>query len=57
MFEYFGSPDGHYGLAAAHEKDRSDTARKGREVRCLICGARYRMLDRLDALGRPVVRV
>jgi RNase P subunit RPR2 len=54
MFEYFRSPDGHFGLV-------DDIARaldgRGVEVRCPTCAARYRLLDRLDSTGQPVVRV
>jgi DNA-directed RNA polymerase subunit RPC12/RpoP len=53
IFEYFRSPDGHFGLvddiARASGEDR-------REIRCPTCGARYRLLKRLDPAGRPVVR-
>jgi hypothetical protein len=53
MFEYFRSPDGHFGFV-------DDIARAsdgcGDEVLCRTCGARYRLLDRVDPTGRPVAR-
>jgi ribosomal protein S27AE len=52
MFEFFRSPDGCFGLASDVARD---TAKPG-EVRCPACGARYRLLDKLDAMGQPVVR-
>lgn len=53
MFEYYRSPDGHYGLVGELEgRERQP----GQEVRCPTCGARYRLLDRLDAMGHPVRR-
>jgi hypothetical protein len=30
---------------------------RGLEVRCSTCGARYRLLERVDAAGQPVARV
>ena len=53
MFEYFRSPDGHFGLVDDLVPD--ETARGG-EVRCPTCGARYRLLDRLTPMGQPIVR-
>jgi hypothetical protein len=52
MFEFFRSPDGCFGLVS----DMSRDAAKPREVRCPACGARYRLLDKLNAMGQPVVR-
>ena len=53
MFEYFRSPDGHFGLV-------DDIARASEEraveVRCPTCAARYRLLDRVDPTGQPVAR-
>lgn len=55
MFEYFRSPDGHFGLVAAPEEP--DSGEHGRhEVQCPTCGARYRLLDRLSAIGQPIER-
>ncbi len=53
MFEFFRSPDGHFGLAESLEPE---DAPNGCEVRCPTCGARYRLLERVDAMGSPVVR-
>ncbi len=53
MFEYFGSPDGHFGLVSPVADAGSD--RIG-NVRCPTCGARYRLLERLSSLGEPVER-
>jgi hypothetical protein len=53
MFEYFLSPDGHFGVV--NEVGREDARRK-REVICTTCGAIYELLDRVDATGQPVVR-
>jgi hypothetical protein len=53
MFEYFRSPDGHFGLVddvgAFAEASRA-------EVCCPTCGARYRLLERLSPTGQPVER-
>lgn len=51
MFEFYRSPDGHFGLV-----DGRVQAAGERELCCPTCGARYRLLDRLDARGQPVVR-
>lgn len=53
MFEYFRSPDGHFGLVDSPEPE--PRGRRG-EVRCPTCGARYRLLDRLGVMGQPVER-
>ena len=53
MFEYFRSPDGHFGLV--DEIARASDERGG-EMLCPTCGARYRLLERLDPTGRPVAR-
>jgi len=50
IFEFYRSPDGHFGLAGEARGASSS------EVVCPTCGARYRLLERLDALGQPVVR-
>ncbi len=55
MFEYFRSPDGHFGLVGSVEP----LIVPGIEidVRCPSCGARYRMLERLNAGGQPIERM
>jgi len=53
MFEFYRSPDGHYGLVG--EVGTAMSA-GGREVRCPTCGTRYRLLERVDASGQPVAR-
>lgn len=55
MFEYFRSPDGHFGLVEVPEEPDSGK-RDPHEVRCPTCGARYRLLDRLSAVGQPIER-
>ncbi len=53
MFEYFRSSDGHFGLV---EGLSAENAPPGSEVRCSTCGAKYRPLDRLNAMGQPIVK-
>lgn len=53
MFEYFLSPDGHFGLV---NELGGGEACLGTEVSCAMCGARYVLTDKADDLGRPVVR-
>jgi hypothetical protein len=53
MFEYFRSPDGHFGLVG---RPVGDEAGRSGEVCCPICGARYRLLDKLSLTGQPVER-
>lgn len=53
MFEYFRSPDGHFGLVDDMERNEGVHAP---EVCCPTCGARYRLLDRLDPTGQPIIR-
>jgi DNA-directed RNA polymerase subunit RPC12/RpoP len=53
MFEYYRSPDGHFGLV---DRAGLEESALSREVRCPTCGAKYRLLDRVDATGQPVVR-
>jgi len=53
MFEYFLSPDGHFGLV---NELGGEGARPKREVSCATCGARYELLEKVDATGQPVVR-
>ena len=57
MFEYYASPDGHFGLANFVEGAHGEESPGGREVRCGKCGARYRLLDRLNGMAEPVVRI
>ena len=54
MFEYFLSPDGHFGLV--NEVGGGEVSCPGGEVSCPACGARYVLVDKADASGRPVVR-
>jgi ribosomal protein S27AE len=53
MFEFFVSPDGHFGLV-------SDISRQGtrnpNEINCPVCGAGYELLAKVDGAGQPVVR-
>jgi len=53
MFEYFLSPDGHFGVLeeVCRKKDGSKA-----EVACPTCGALYELLDTVDATGQPVAR-
>jgi 5-methylcytosine-specific restriction endonuclease McrA len=53
MFEYFVSPDGHFGLVS---EPGSEQARRKHEISCAACGAIYELLDKVDATGQPVVR-
>lgn len=55
MFEYFRSPDGHFGLVNSVEHSSFPENRVG-VVRCQTCGARYRLLEKLNAMGAPVER-
>jgi hypothetical protein len=57
MFEYYASPDGHFGLASLSGSKAVEGPLSRREVQCLKCGARYRLLERLDAMGQAVNRV
>jgi hypothetical protein len=57
LFEYYASPDGHFGLASFSGSKEVEGSQWRREVQCLKCGARYRLLDRLDAMGQAVNRV
>jgi hypothetical protein len=54
MFEFYRSPDGHFGLVGDVGAEASAL---GLEVRCPTCGARYRLLERVDAAGQPVARM
>jgi len=53
MFEYFRSPDGHFGMVGPPPMPGQD---KGKEIACPMCDTLYILLDRLDAQGRPVRR-
>jgi len=54
MFEYYRSPDGHFGLVVEVGAKASG---RGTVVRCPTCGAGYRLLERVDATGQPVERL
>ncbi len=54
MFEFYRSPDGHFGLVG---DVGAESSVRGLEVRCPTCGARYRLLERVDASGQPVARL
>ena len=59
MFEYFRSPDGHFGLANAPPDNPYDVPpdRCGpNEARCPWCGAQYKLLERTNAMGQAVER-
>jgi hypothetical protein len=57
MFEYYASPDGHFGLASLSGSKAVEGLMSRHEVQCLKCGARYRLLARLDATGQAANRV
>jgi hypothetical protein len=54
MFEFYRSPDGHFGFV---DEVMAETSARGLHVRCATCGARYRLLERVDAAGQPVARI
>ena len=54
IFEFYRSPDGHFGLVGDVSAQASAL---GLEVRCPTCEARYRLLERVDAAGQPVARL
>lgn len=54
MFEYYRSSDGHFGLVGLPQPVSQGSLEP--EVTCPACRARYRLLDRLNALGQPVER-
>jgi hypothetical protein len=54
MFEFYRSADGHFGLVGDVGQEASPG---GFQVRCPTCRMRYRLLDRVDAMGQPVERV
>lgn len=57
MFEYYASPDGHFGLATLNGSAALEGPSGRREVKCAKCGARYRLLERLDGMGQAVNRI
>jgi hypothetical protein len=57
MFEYYASADGHFGLASVSGSRQVEGTSSRCEVQCSKCRARYRLLDRLDAMGQAVNRV
>jgi hypothetical protein len=57
IFEYYSSPDGHFGLASFAGSAASGGPRQERKVRCGKCGAEYRLLERLNARGEPAERI
>lgn len=57
MFEFYASPDGHFGLADLSGGKEAEGPGGRSEIQCLTCGARYRLLDRMDAMGQAVNRV
>ena len=54
MFEFYRSPDGHFGIVDDMAKFL-DEARG--EIRCPTCSARYTLLERIDPTGVPVRKV
>jgi hypothetical protein len=57
IFEYYASPDGHFGLVNLCEGARNEGPEGKRIVRCGKCRARYRLLERLNAMGEPAERI
>jgi hypothetical protein len=54
MFEFYRSPDGHFGFV---DEVMAETSARGLQVRCATCGTRYRLLERVDAAGQPVTKM
>jgi transcriptional regulator NrdR family protein len=54
MFEFYRSPDGHFGLVGDVGVEASA---RGLLVRCPTCDGRYRLLERVDATGQSVARI
>ncbi len=54
MFEFYRSPDGHFGLVSGVG---AESTSHGYRVKCPTCGAQYRLLDRADITGQTVARV
>ena len=57
MFEFYASADGHFGLVSSSGSRPVEGPASGHAVQCSKCGARYRLLDRLDATGQAVNRI
>ncbi|MEJ2009890.1 MAG: hypothetical protein P8Z30_17330 [Acidobacteriota bacterium] len=57
MFDYYASSDGHFGIADLSGSREVEGPSSRSEIQCRTCGARYRLLDRLDAMGRAVNRI
>jgi ribosomal protein S27AE len=53
MFEFYRSPDGHFGIV--REVQREDLS-GSKAILCPTCGARYRLLERVNSMGVPVER-
>jgi len=53
MFEFYRSPDGHFGLVGDVAVEQSA---RGLATHCPTCGGRYRLLERVDATGQAVAR-
>jgi len=54
MFEYYRSSDGHFGLANAPHRKAGAVVGEHADVSCTVCGARYRLLERTNAMGHAV---
>jgi DNA-directed RNA polymerase subunit RPC12/RpoP len=54
MFEFYRSPDGHFGLV---DDVGAEASARGPQVQCPTCGARYWLLERVDAAGQSVARI
>ncbi len=54
MFEFYRSPDGHYGVVAELRRAPPPASNV---ILCPVCGARYRLLDRADSTGQVVARL
>lgn len=57
MFDFYRSPDGHYGVAGSLECLQDTRRSAARIICCPSCRARYQMLDRLSAMGHPVEKL
>ncbi len=54
MFEFYRSPDGHFGLLGDVAVEQSA---RGLATHCPTCGGRYRLLERVNATGQAVARI
>lgn len=54
MFEFYRSADGHFGLV---NEIGAEASGRGLRVKCLTCGAGYRLLDRADSTGQTVAKL